>query len=148
MVALLDAAGLHGIKKSLETNESFLSTVSASPLEEATCVQSMLAQEELRKEPGKGSLRSSTVELLSFSGELTEALLFLTSHLSTSMETADQANGWRKLRIHLEASQAMRCSSVIFSPSCAEHVQSMSLPSLRLRARVSCSHRPADAVVG
>ena len=103
MVALLDAAGLHGIKKSLETNESFLSTVSASPLEEATCVQSMLAQEELRKEPGKGSLRSSTIELLSFSGELTEALLFLTSHLSTSMETADQANGWRKLRIHLEA---------------------------------------------
>ena len=53
MVALLDAAGLHGIKTSLETNESFLSTVSASPLEEATCVQSMLAQEELRKEPGK-----------------------------------------------------------------------------------------------
>ena len=96
MVALLDAAGLHGIKTSLETNESFLSTVSASPLEEATCVQSMLAQEELRKEPGEGSPRSSVVELLSCSGALAEAVLSLTGHLGTFLEKADQANGWLK----------------------------------------------------
>ena len=132
MVALLDAAGLHGIKTSLETNESFLSTVSASPLEEATCVQSMLAQEELRKEPGKGSLRSSTVELLSFSGEHAEAMFFLTRHLITSMEKVDKAGSWAKASTLPWIIARLICSDVLQ----AAQSRACSSPSLKRPARL------------
>ena len=107
---------------------------SARPLEEATRVQSMLTQEELRKEPRQGSPRSSMVELLSFSGEHAEAMLFLTSHLITSMEKVDQAGSWAKASTLPWFIARLICSDV--SPSCAEQSMFLAVPQT---ARASCA---------
>ena len=120
------------------------SFISARPLEEATRVQSMLTQEELRKEPRQGSPRSSMVELLSFSGEHAEAMFFLTRHLITSMEKVDKAGSWAKASTlpwidHCKAHLLRR------SPSCAEQSMFLAVPQT---ARASCApHRPADIAV-